>query len=184
MSQSGNSLVPAIVPPGDPRFQAILGWPFPTEPFHEAQVPRLLKSDVRRLRILNGTGFCWTYTDAAGSVVGFGSLDLCLDHGKFTNNTPHFYIPLICVHPNARRAGNGRRILNHLVTAAASLIPTQTGPISKSLFLDVYVANVGALGLYTSASFTVLNPNNPEPDPAEGNEPFLILAADLSLLIP
>jgi ribosomal protein S18 acetylase RimI-like enzyme len=104
-------LIPIRTAIGDPEFQAILAWQFPTQPFYEAQVQRLLAQDIPH-RMAFGACSLWTYRDPHGNIVGFGTLDVCREYDQFTAGQPHCYLPVLAVNPAFQRRGHGRTIVN------------------------------------------------------------------------
>jgi len=70
--------------------------------------------------------------------------------------------------------------VNHLIAAAEAIRKHRTD-LADELYLDVYSRNELAIGLYAKRGFKVLNPANPIPDPAENNEPFVVMARPFSL---
>jgi ribosomal protein S18 acetylase RimI-like enzyme len=182
MSKAPVPLTPVRVAPSDKEFLEILKWPFATAPFYEAQVQRLLQSDIPQ-RFAYGFASLWIYNEPKGQTVGFGTLDLCGEYSQLTGGKPHSYIPVLAVHPHHRGSGYGRTIVDHLI-AEAVLIAQHPTQVSDQLFLDVYQANQGAVSLYLKAGFSVLNANSPVIDPAENNEPYLIMAKHVAISSP
>lgn len=175
-------LTPIQITCGDSEYQAILAWQFVDEPFYECQVLQVLGQDIPR-RMAFGCCAMWAYRDSHGNVVGFGTLDICQEYARFTGGTHHCYIPVLAVNTAFQRQGHGRRIVDHLA-AEAVLVRQATNDISDLLFLDVYSANKAAAALYEKCGFTVLNPDNPIPDPAENNETYLVMAKRVSIASP
>ncbi|MFO0927293.1 MAG: N-acetyltransferase [Gemmataceae bacterium] len=174
------ALTPARTSPTDPAFQALLSWPFASDPFYERQVLRLLQQDIPH-RWLYGSLFVWLYNDPAGQTVGFGALDVCREYQQFTSGKDHGYIPVLAVNPKFQGRGHGRTIVEHLTTEAALCVQGAAG-LSEFLFLDVYVANQRAIDLYVRCGFTVLNPDLPIADPDENQEPYFIMARNVSIV--
>lgn len=174
-------LTPVHSAPGEADFEVILAWQFAEQPFYEAQVQRLLEHDIPH-RVVYSSCWVWTYRDPHGNTVGFGTLDVCQEYERFTGGRRHFYIPLLAVNPVFQRRGHGRSIVEHL-TGEAVLIAQSSRDVSDLLFLDVYSANRGAISLYEKCGFITLNANTPIPDPEENNEPFVIMAKKVSLVV-
>jgi ribosomal protein S18 acetylase RimI-like enzyme len=158
--------------PGRPEFADLLAWPFAAEPFYEAQVLRLLKEDIPH-RVTYGFCITWIYVDPTGSKVAFSTLDVCREYKDLAGGVPHFYIPVLAVHPEFQGKGHGRSIVEHLIAEAALM--AHTCP-SDLLFLDVYTANGKAISLYEKFGFVTLNPDCPISDPQANNETYLIMA--------
>jgi hypothetical protein len=78
------------------EFQAISGWPF-GDPF----VKRLVQEDLPQ-RVQFGNCSIWTYRDPNGSLVGFGTLDVCGECGEYTGGKLHAYIPLLAINPTIK----------------------------------------------------------------------------------
>ena len=84
------------------------------------------------------------------------------------------------MNPAFQKRGHGRSIVQHLIAVAAQIC--QSRPAwSKYLFLDVYLANRGAIALYEKFGFTILNPDAPIPDPQESNEVYVVMARELAV---
>jgi ribosomal protein S18 acetylase RimI-like enzyme len=172
-------LTPIPTAPATPEFQSLLTWPFAEQPFYEGQIRRVLESDILNRLVY---GFCrvWVYRDPDANTVGFSTLDVCREYDDFTNKKLHAYIPVLVVHPGHRHKGHGRSIVQHLI-AEAALIAQSSEQISDLLFLDVYAANGVAISLYERSGFMILNPDAPILDPVENNEPYFIMAKNVSL---
>jgi GNAT superfamily N-acetyltransferase len=154
------------------EFQAISGWPFA-----DAFVRRLLQEDIPQ-PVQFGSCSIWTYRDADGSLVGFGTLDVCSECGQFTGRKPHPYIPLLAVNPTMTGKGCGTSIVRHLIDEAALL--ALRGLCHDVLFLDVYTTSQDAIRLYTKCSFATVSPE-PIPDPQEGGKTYIVMAKRLSI---
>ncbi len=175
-------LTPVRILPGQEEYQAILTWPFAAEPFYEGQVTRLLAHDIP-FRVRYTFGLVWVYKDPDGNSVGFGTLDVCKDYQKYTGGRFHSYIPLLAVNPSFQRLGHGKSIVRHLIGEAA-LIARSPADFSNLLFLDVYAANTGAISLYEKQGFEILNLDCPIADTQENNEPYYVMAKQVSLAKP
>ena len=154
------------------EFQAILGWPFADQ-----FVKRLLQDDVPQ-RVQFGHCSIWTYRDPNGSLVGFGTLDVCSECGEFTGGKLHPYIPLLAINPTIKSRGYGTSIVRHLIDEAALL--ALRGLCSDVLFLDVYTANEKAIRVYTECGFATVSPE-PIPDPQVGGKTYIVMAKRISI---
>ncbi|MCS6977024.1 MAG: GNAT family N-acetyltransferase [Gemmatales bacterium] len=165
-------LNPILIGLSSQEFQAICTWPY-TDPF----VRRLLLNDIPQ-RVKFGNCRIWVYRDANGSLVGFGTLDVCCECSEFTGGKPHPYIPLLAVNPNLMGKGYGTAILSHLVDEAALL--ALEGKCHDVLFLDVYTTSQAAIGLYKKNGFIEISAQ-PIPDPDEGGKTYIIMAKRVSV---
>jgi len=170
-------LTPIRIAVDDLDFQSILTWPFADDPFYEGQVKQVLDVEFRR-RYYFGTATIWIYRDPNADVVGFGTLDLWPEYPQFTSGQRHCYIPVIGVNPGFQKRGHGRSIVKHLV-AESVLLAGSEPDVSSLVFLDVYTANQGAIGLYQKCGFTILDPDIVKLDPAENNEPYVVMAVTI-----
>src|SRR3954470_12697364 len=95
---SDKPLIPLVAIPiqlNSPLFvQEICQWPFA-----DSFVSRLLRDDVPQ-RVKFGKGRIWAYRNPENEIVGFGTIDVCLDYGDMTGNKPHPHIPLLAVNPS------------------------------------------------------------------------------------
>jgi ribosomal protein S18 acetylase RimI-like enzyme len=136
----GIPLEPIQIELHDPIFNAIANWPF-----EEDFVCRILTEDIPQ-RVKYEAARIWAYRDSQKTIVGFGTLSLCMDYPAFSNDMLHMYIPLIGVHPEKRSVGHGRSIVNHLVEEAGCFVDSVTknpqARISDFVFLDVYEESV------------------------------------------
>jgi ribosomal-protein-alanine N-acetyltransferase len=78
----------------------------------------------------------------------------------------------LCVHPNAQRAGYGRRLLSALMLRA-----TDAG--AERIFLEVRPSNQAALRLYASVGFAQIGVRPAYYQAENGREDAVILAAAL-----
>jgi ribosomal protein S18 acetylase RimI-like enzyme len=167
-----------------PEFAAIKSWPFPDEPFYVRQIRRLLDTDVAQL-VQSRNCTIWAYRDPAASseLVGFGTFCIADFHSGFTDGRPHTYIPVLAANPGVQSRGYGQAIVEHLVEVATVIVRRwPPGLISDKLFLDVYIANERACKLYSEkCGFVTLNPDNPIPDPAENEEPYVVMARSVAV---
>lgn len=165
-------LVPVQIAPAPPDLDELLAWPY-DDPF----VSRILAIDIPQ-RSRYGNCRLWRYHDSSGAGVGFGTLDVCDDWGRFTGGQSHPYVPLLAVSRVFQRRGYGAAILRHLVEEAA-LLAAQPGGCYGSLFLDVYTSSVGAIRLYEANDFTAVAAD-PLHDPDEDGKPYLVMARRLT----
>ncbi|SRR5579883_98786 len=154
------------------EFQAISGWPF-ADPF----VKRLLQGDIPQ-RVQFGNCSIWTYRDPDGSLVGFGTLDICGECGEYTGGKLHPYLPLLAINPTIKSRGYGTSIVCHLIDEAALL--ALHGQCHDVLFLDVYTTSQKAIRVYTECGFTIVSPE-PIPDPQEDGKPYFVMAKRISI---
>jgi ribosomal protein S18 acetylase RimI-like enzyme len=156
-------------------YREILDWPFPEEPFFVRQVRALLAGDIPQ-RVRDEGCAIYGFRDPAdqNELVGFGTLSVSSLYSQYLNGAKHCYIPLLAVHPDKNGRGHGRAIVEHLVREAARRSADRT--LSPRVLLDVYTANAPAVGLYGKCGFEILNPNHPIPDPAENQEPYVIMS--------
>jgi ribosomal protein S18 acetylase RimI-like enzyme len=154
------------------EFQAISAWPF-VDPF----VKRLLQEDIPQ-RVQFGNCSIWTYRDPNGSLVGFGTLDVCGDCNEFTGGKLHPYIPLLAINPTIKSRGYGTSIVCHLIGEAALL--ACRGLCHEVLFLDVYTTSEKAIRVYTECGFATVSPE-PIPDPQEHGKTYIVMAKRISI---
>ena len=153
------------------EFDAISGWPF-ADPF----VKRLLQEDIPRRVQFNHCSI-WTYRDPNGSLIGFGTLDVCGECGEYTGGKLHSYIPLLAINPTIKSRGYGTGIVRHLIDEAALL--ALNGQCHDVLFLDVYTTSEKAIRVYTECGFATVSPE-PIPDPNEGEKTYVVMAKRIS----
>lgn len=156
------------------EFDAIIGWPFA-----DAFIKRLLEDDVPQ-RVLYGNCEIWTFRDQNGSLVGFGTLDLCTDCGEFTNGTPHQYIPLLAVNPHMLGRGFGTSIVQQLVEQAT--LRRMISGCHDVMFLDVYTTSTPAIGMYQKCGF--VNVSQAIPDPDQDGATYIIMAKRIAISPP
>jgi ribosomal protein S18 acetylase RimI-like enzyme len=146
---SGTPAIPLravkILPDTD-EYREIESWAYPSAPFYEAQIRRLLEVDIP-YRFLHHGCIIWAYRNQKGNTVGFGTLDLSDEYIAYAGERLHPYIPLLAVNPEFRGQGHGTSIVEHLIGAAH--LQTISQDCSNLLFLDVYTANKPAIGLYS-----------------------------------
>ena len=92
---------------------------------------------ARALELLLGEDAFGVVCLQNGAVAAYGGMTFALDEASVTN---------IAVHPDLRRQGLGRAILDGLLQAAVA-------HGSRELFLEVRVSNGAAIALYESAGF-------------------------------
>lgn len=154
------------------EFQAISGWPY-ADPF----VRSLLQEDIPQ-RVQFGNCSVWTYRDPDGSLVGFGTLDVCSECSEFTGGKFHPYIPLLAINPTIKSRGYGTSIVHHLIGEAALL--ALRGLCHDVLFLDVYTTSEKAIRVYTRCGFATVSPE-PIPHPKEGGKTYIVMAKRISI---
>ena len=120
----------------------------------------------------------WTYRDPDGSLIGFGTLDVCGECGEFTGGKLHPYLPLLAINPTIKSRGYGTSIVRHLIDEAALL--ALRGLCHDVLFLDVYTASEKAIRVYTECGFATVSPE-PIPDPQEGGKTYIVMAKRISI---
>jgi GNAT superfamily N-acetyltransferase len=165
-------LTAVLVGPDSREFHAIASWPFADQ-----FVNRLLQEDVPQ-RVQFGNCRIWTYRDPDGSLVGFGTLDVCAECAAFTGGKPHPYIPLLAVNPTIKSRGYGTSIVRHLIDEAALL--ALVGLCHDVLFLDVYTTSEKAIRVYAECGFVTVSPV-PIPDPQEGGKTYIVMARRVSI---
>lgn len=146
----GSTLTPTPVEIPSPIFTAIKQWGFEDE-----FVARILADDIPQ-RARYQWGRVWVYQDSAGSMVAFGTLDMCNDYPQLTEGKHHTYIPLLAVHPDHRGRGYGRVVVDHLVSEAACEVRDNADALDHAVFLDVYEESVAAYKLYLKCGFVAL----------------------------
>jgi GNAT superfamily N-acetyltransferase len=154
------------------EFLAISDWPF-ADPF----VKRLLQEDIPQ-RVQFGSCNIWTYRDPDGSLVGFGTLDVCGECRDFTDGKDHPYIPLLAKNPTIKSRGYGTSIVRHLIDEAALL--ACSGQCHDVLFLDVYTTSVKAIDVYKECGFVIVSPE-PISDPQEDGKTYIVMAKRISI---
>jgi len=167
-------LRPLLVSLNNPLFGNICTWPFA-----DAYVSRLLRDDIPQ-RIKYGHGRVIAFQEPTqGTIVGFGTIDICDDYKALAEHLPHPYIPLLAVHPAHEGNGYGKAIVNQLVAyATVAAARQQPIPCHPVLFLDVYEDNAAARHLYEKhGQFTYAHPH-PVLDTAEGKT-FMVMSRPL-----
>jgi ribosomal protein S18 acetylase RimI-like enzyme len=159
-----------LILPNHSDFREIASWVFA-----DSFVNRILTSDIPQ-RVQNFGCRIWAFRDTNGRLVGFGTIELCAEHIRYTNGRPHPYVPLLAVHPELSGQGIGGAIVRYLIGDAALLV--RGAGCHDVLFLDVYEDNQRAINLYRKCGFTVIG--DPLNDPEEG-KPCLIMAQRVSI---
>lgn len=170
-------LTPILTAPGQSEYTGLLNWPFPSAPFYESQILRLLQQDIPH-RCLYGDCFVWVFRDPNGDDVAFGTLEHCTEYPELTDGQCHFYIPVLSVHPQHRFKGHGRTVVTYLVEAAKQAL--RNWPSHGHIFLDVYSVNTNAISLYEKCGWAKLDENQPRLDPDQNNEPFVVMSRALA----
>lgn len=165
-------LTAALIELDSEEFLAISSWPFA-----DTFVRRLLQEDIPQ-RVQFGNCGIWTFRDPDGSLVGFGTLDLCLDCREFTNGKLHPYIPLLAINPTIKSRGYGTSIVRHLIDEAA--LVALPGVCHGVLFLDVYTTSEKAIQVYKDCGFISITPES-IPDPRENGKTYIIMAKRVSI---
>ena len=185
LPQQPRSLIAIPLAVNSSEFRRIQGWAYPDEPFYLRQVRQMLLRDIPQIALFENCAI-WGYIDpaAASDFVGFGTIRVSDLYSRYTGGQPHCYIPLLAVNSRVQSYGYGKSIVEHLVAEAAivhaALCPV--GSISDLVFLDVYKANEKAYRLYhEKCQFVPLNPDAPILDPDENNEPYIIMARNISI---
>jgi GNAT superfamily N-acetyltransferase len=167
------SLTPILITLDSLEYTEISGWPFP-----DSFVTRMLRSDIPQ-RVQFGNCRVWVYRDPECRSVGFGTLDICDDYGKYTAGQRHPYIPLLAVNPTIKSLGYGTGIVQHLIDEAA-LLACNPGWCHDVLYLDVSPTNEKAIRVYTEKGFTPVT-KEPIQDSTEGGKPYIVMAKRVSI---
>jgi ribosomal protein S18 acetylase RimI-like enzyme len=166
-------LTPIPIELNNAIFHAICAWPFA-----DNFVGRVLREDIPRRARFNGCRV-WVYRDPDNEIVGFGTIEVCDDYRRLSQNRPHPYIPLLAVNPRKEKRGHGTSIIKHLVGQAALLACQPTNACHDILFLDVYLSSTSAIRLYEKCGFVNLS-DKPLHDPIE-NKPYIVMAKRVSI---
>jgi [ribosomal protein S18]-alanine N-acetyltransferase len=107
----------------------------------------------------------WILEDPDGEgIAGYGILSLAAGEGHVLN---------LCVHPNRRRRGLGRRLLQHLLEVAEDYGASE-------LFLEVRPSNLEAVAMYTACDFVEVGRRHEYyPSDGGGREDAVVLARHL-----
>ncbi|MGL6073011.1 MAG: GNAT family N-acetyltransferase [Fimbriiglobus sp.] len=154
------------------EYQEISAW---IHPESNAFVNNYLRENIPRRENDDGCKI-WIYVCAENDIVGFGTLVFGDEFPKYSAGFPHFYIPLLSVHPQMQGKGIGKQILTHLIetaTAESLLNPS----CYHSLFLDVYQTSLAAIGMYQKFGFVQIG--EAVADDGDINGPYLIMARRL-----
>lgn len=108
-------------------------------------------------------GYCSLVLDVDGVVTGHGIMSVAAGEAHILN---------ICVHPQAQRAGYGRRMLHALLVKAEEAE-------AKKVFLEVRPSNTVALSLYRSVGFEEVGVRPAYYQAANGREDAVVLASRL-----
>jgi ribosomal protein S18 acetylase RimI-like enzyme len=165
--------VPAVV---QGIIQQICSWPF-----EDSYIPRLLKTDIPQ-RMQRGKAGFWLYTDGSDpkkEVIGFGTIDVCLDYKYVTGNRYHPHIPLLACRPDMRGKGVGTSIVKHLIGEAVLRSAWPGLNCYPVVFLEVYTDNVGGIRTYQKTGFKNLS-DDPTYD-AEEKKSYFVMARSLSI---
>lgn len=109
-------------------------------------------------------------------LAGYYSLVLEIDHevsgyAIMSIAAAEAHVLNLCVHPDVRRRGNGRRLLHAL------LFKAQDAAVKK-VFLEVRPSNVAAINLYRSAGFREIGVRPSYYQARDGRENAVVLALD------
>jgi ribosomal-protein-alanine N-acetyltransferase len=106
----------------------------------------------------------WVLDDPDGDgIAGYGILSLAAGEGHILN---------LCVHPERRRRGLGRLLLQHLLVVAEEYGASE-------LFLEVRPSNEEALAMYTACDFVEVGRRQDYYPSDKGREDALVLARHL-----
>ena len=109
-------------------------------------------------------GYYSLVLDVGGNVFGYAIMSIAAAEAHILN---------LCVHPDLRRLGYGRRLLN------AMLFKAQDNSV-KRIFLEVRPSNRAAINLYYSAGFEEIGIRPAYYQSKEGRENAIVLSLPLS----
>ena len=104
-------------------------------------------------------GYCAVTLEAGSEVVGYAVMSVAAGEAHLLN---------ICIAPDLRRRGIGRRLLQHMLAAAR-----QAG--AECLYLEVRPSNQEAMRLYRAAGFEVVGVRPGYYRAVGGNEDAVVL---------
>jgi len=110
-------------------------------------------------------GYCCLVAETAAGIVGHGVLMVRAGEAHILN---------LCVHPEARRRGIARQLLQELLDIARAAE-------ASTAFLEVRPSNTGALDLYERAGFGVVGRRKGYYPAPFGREDALVMAIQLDL---
>ena len=108
-------------------------------------------------------GYCCWVWHLQSNIVGYGVMSVAAGECHLLN---------ICIHPDWRRQGLGRRMLVHLLNIGRR-------HEADSAFLEVRVSNSAALHLYRAEGFNEIGVRRGYYPHRKGREDALVLAKDL-----
>jgi ribosomal protein S18 acetylase RimI-like enzyme len=126
-----------------------------------------------------GRAGIFLYTDVNREVIGFGTIDVCLDYKYLTGNRPHPHIPLIAVRPDLRGKGIGTLIVKHLIGEALLRASWPGLNCYQAVFLEVYTDNSAGIRTYQKNGFENLS-DEPSYD-TEEKKNYFIMVRSLSI---
>lgn len=109
-------------------------------------------------------GYYSLVLDVGGAVSGYAIMSIAASEAHVLN---------LCVHPDLRRLGYGRRLLNALLFRAEDAAV-------KQVFLEVRPSNLAAIGLYRSAGFQEIGIRPAYYQAREGRENAVVLSLSLA----
>lgn len=109
-------------------------------------------------------GYYSLVLDVGGAVSGYAIMSIAASEAHILN---------LCVYPDLRRLGYGRRLLNAL------LFKAQDSAV-KQVFLEVRPSNRGAIKLYSSAGFEEIGIRPAYYQAKDGRENAVVLSLSLS----
>jgi ribosomal-protein-alanine N-acetyltransferase len=109
-------------------------------------------------------GYYSLVLDVGGNVSGYAIMSIAAAEAHILN---------LCVHPELRRLGYGRRLLNALIFKAEDMAV-------KQVFLEVRPSNRAAIALYSSAGFEEIGIRPAYYQAKEGRENAVVLSLTLS----
>jgi ribosomal-protein-alanine N-acetyltransferase len=109
-------------------------------------------------------GYYSLVLDVGGTVFGYAIMSIAASEAHILN---------LCVHPELRRQGYGRRLLNALLFKAHD-------NAVKQVFLEVRPSNRGAIKLYSSAGFEEIGIRPAYYQARDGRENAVVLSLSLA----
>jgi ribosomal-protein-alanine N-acetyltransferase len=109
-------------------------------------------------------GYFSQVLDIDGQVSGYAIMSIAASEAHILN---------LCVHPNVRRLGFGRRLLTSLLAKARDAA-------AKQVFLEVRPSNAAALALYRSLGFEEIGLRRAYYQARDGRENAVVLALSLT----
>ena len=109
-------------------------------------------------------GFYSQVLEIDGQVSGYAIMSIAASEAHILN---------LCVHPNVRRLGFGRRLLSSLLSKARDAA-------AKQVFLEVRPSNAAALALYRSLGFEEIGLRRAYYQARDGRENAVVLALSLA----